>query len=120
MRLTESEQRAVAVAALRELADLLETDESLPVPMHGGLQACARLGRPQSERFAAVREFADRMGVDVHQSERGSRRAGRWFGPIEYYVHANADDYDGEARYVERVVPADEDAELLAGTAAAS
>lgn len=110
----QQQQRAVVVAALRELADLLESDESLPVPTHGGLQACAALGRPQGERFAAVRAFAERMDVDVHQSERGSRRAGRWFGPVEYYVHANADDYDGQPRYMERVIPPDEDADLLA------
>ena len=111
------EQRAVFVAALRVMADLVESDESLPVPMHGGLQACVKIGRPEAERFAAVRAFADRLGVDVHQSERGSRRAGRWFGPIEYYAHANAEDYDGETRYPERVIPAGEDAELLIGAA---
>lgn len=116
----ENEQRRTVVAALRELADLLEGSPWLAVPSFGGLQACVKLGRPQGERFAAVRAVADHLGVDVTESERGSRRAGKFFGPIEYYVHANADDYDGEARYVERVVPADEDTGLLAGTAVAS
>ena len=48
----EQKQRAVVVAALRELADLLESDESLPVPMHGGLQACVKIASAPNRRRA--------------------------------------------------------------------
>lgn len=115
----EQQQRAAAVAALRELADLLESDESLPVPQHGRLQACVALCRPEHERFAAVRAFADRFGLDVIETSRRSRTATKVLGPIQYFAIANADDYDGEKRCVERIVPAAEDAEALAGTAVA-
>jgi len=108
------------VAALRELADLIESDESLPVPQHGRLQACVALCRSQSERFAAVRAFADRLGLDVIENERGSRSATKFFGPIQYFAHANSDEYGGGTRCVERVVPADEDAALFAETQAAA
>ena len=113
----ELEKRAVFVAALRELADLIEGDETLPVPQHGRLQASVALCRPQAERFAAVRAFADRLGLDVVESERGSRSATKLVGPIQYFAHANSD--GSGAGYGERVVPASEDAALTAGTGVA-
>lgn len=116
----EGEQRAVVVAALRQLADLIEADETLPVPQHGRLQACVALCRPQAERFAAVRAFADRLGLDVIETGRASRTATKFFGPVQYFAHANSDSYDGETGYVERVVPADEDAEMQADTQVAA
>lgn len=109
MKTTENERRAAFVAALRELAGLIESDETLPVPQHGRLQACVALGRPEAERFAAVRAFATRLDVDVIETDRGSRSATKFFGPIQYFAHANADDYDSKPRFVERIVPADED-----------
>jgi hypothetical protein len=112
MRPTENERRAAVVAALRELADLLESDETLPVPQWGQLQACVALGRPQGERFAAVRAFAQHLGVDVVEHGSGSRAAGKFFGPIRYFTHANADEPPELGG--ERVVPASEDARLLA------
>lgn len=112
----EQQQRVVVVAALRELADLLESDESLPVPQHGRLQACVALCQSQGARFAAVRAFADRLDVDVIESPRGSRSATKFFGPIQYFAHANADDYGTEAEREDRIVPADEDAALFAET----
>lgn len=116
----EQQQRAVVVAALRELADLIESSPWLPVPSFGGLQCCVRLGRPQAERFAAVREFANHLGVDVIESQRGARRAGRFFGPVELYAVANPDELDLTVKQPERVVPADEDAALLAQTQVAA
>ena len=120
MNTREQQQRAVVVAALRELADLLESDETLPVPQHGRLQACVALCQSQGARFAAVRAFADRLDVDVIETERGARSATKFFGPIQYFAHANSDDYDGERRCVERIVPADEDAALFAETQVAA
>jgi hypothetical protein len=109
---TENERRAAVVAALREVADLLESSPWLPVPHVGNLQACVALGRPQDERFAAVRAFAQHMNVDVVEHPSGSREAARRFGPIRYFAHVNADEPGAGSR--DRVVPADEDAQQLA------
>ena len=109
---TENERRAATVAALRELADLLESSPRLPVPHVGSLQACVALGRPQGERFAAVRAFAQHMNVDVVEHPSGSREAARFYGPIKYFAHVNADEPATGSR--DRVVPADEDEQLLA------
>jgi hypothetical protein len=109
---TENERRTATVAALRELADLLESSPWLPVPHFGSLQACVALGRPQGERFAAVRTFAEHMNVDVVEHPSGSREAARFYGPIKYFAHVNSD--EPPVHGADRVVPADEDEQQLA------
>lgn len=116
MNTNSSEQRAVVVAALRQLADLIEGDETLPVPFFGQLQCSAPWNLPQAGRFAAVRAFADRLGLDVIETEQGGRRAGKQVGPVEYFILANADEF---ASTQERIVPASEDAAPTAGTGVA-
>lgn len=109
-------RRAQVVAALREIADLLEGDAALPVPFTGSVQASVGYSLEQSARFAALRGYADRLGVDVVETPSGSRRARVDFGPISYVVHVNPDRPGGAAR-PDRVVPAAEDAALTAGRA---
>jgi hypothetical protein len=73
------DHRAAFVAALRRAADLIESDESLPVPQWAFLQASAAgltCGGGEAARFAAVRTFADRLHVGVTVNPRtGARRA---------------------------------------------
>ena len=110
---TDTERRAEVVKALREMADLLESSPWLPVPFSGHLQAqAASYGQSQAERFAALRTIAQRMGVNVVEHDSGSREAARAFGPFKYFVHENADTYP--ARGADRIVPAEEDAALIA------
>jgi hypothetical protein len=103
------EGRSRIVAGLRELADLLEADPSLPVPYAADLQA-GPTGDDLSlsERRAKVRVAAQHLGVEVtEKAANGAREAVRHFGPIRYLVYAA-----GPKAFPpggERVVPADED-----------
>jgi hypothetical protein len=108
----DDQKRREVVAALRELADLLESSPWLPVPFSGRLQALIpdSWHMTQAERFAGVREAATHLGVDVVEWASGSRVASRWVGPVEYFVLANPDEPGGRR---ERVVPAGEDAALV-------
>lgn len=123
----EAQERTTFVAALRELADALETDASLPVPFavscQAGFYATVEDGVARQltgpEKRAALRTFATTLGVDVVEDSTGNRKAEKHVGPIRYFVQVNAD----EARHrtpSPRVVSADEDAALIGATAVAS
>lgn len=112
--------RAQYVAALRAIADLLEGDESIPLPYSSRLQAGidtfvdddgTRRKPTQAERFAALRLIADHLGVDVVEQPNETRSLTLRMGPIEYLVYVGVDaarDTSGP-----RVVPATEDAILI-------
>ena len=106
--IAENEKRAEAVAGLRELADRIESTPWMPVPFHTTLQAGIGYGLDQAGRFAAVRQIADQLGVDVVETSTLARVAELTFpGGITYLVHVNADEtLEGSTR---RVVPARED-----------
>ncbi len=117
--MNEAKERAAFVAALRELADLVEGDESLPVPFHSRMQSGfydthadgAYRQLTQAEKHARLRAFADTLGVDVVEDSDGARTATLTVGPIEYFAHVNAEPIRWSDN--KRVVPADEDAVLV-------
>lgn len=122
----ETRTRAEFVAALREIADLVEADTSLPVPysvsMQGGIaphevQENGTIRHfTQAERFAVVRRAASALGVDVIEEKNLSRRAVRWFGPVQFTTYASPD-AQPIPEPQPRIVPAAEDADLIGGAA---
>lgn len=119
--MSATEERAVFVAALRELADLIEGDESLPVPFYSRAQAGFHATREDgiarqltwAEKLARLRAFAETVGADVVEHPDGARTVTRKVGPIEYLAHVNAE--TPSASNGKRVVPAEEDAVLVGG-----
>ena len=109
----DADKRAEAVAALRAMADQLESHPWMPVPFYGSVQASAHYqhGSTEAQRFAALRALAKRMGVDVVEHHSRARAATLPFGPFTYVVHENPDERRGGT---DRVVPAEEDAALVA------
>ncbi|HEV2640120.1 MAG TPA: hypothetical protein VGX23_33610 [Actinocrinis sp.] len=106
--IAEIAKRREFVAGLRAAADLIESTPWLPVPFHTTLQAGVGYGLDQAGRFAAVRQIAEQLGVDVVETSTRARVAEVVFpGGITYLVHVNPDETQaGQAR---RVVPACED-----------
>lgn len=106
--IAENEKRREVVTGLRAAADLIESTRWLPVPFHTTLQAGVGYGLDQVGRFAAVRQVAEQLGVDVVETSTRARVAEVVFpGGITYLVHVNPDETQaGQAR---RVVPACED-----------
>jgi hypothetical protein len=110
------------ITGLRQLAEALERDETLPVPFHTRLQSGfygtgeggAYQKYARTEKLALLRAFAETLGVDVVEDRDGARHASRMFGPIEYFAYVNAEKpHEPDAK---RIVPADEDAALMAVT----
>jgi len=111
---TDAERRSEAVAALRAMADQLESCPWLPVPFYGSVQASAhdRRGSTEAQRFAALRALAERIGVAVVEHHTRSRSATLRFGPFTYVAHENPDETSPSGS--DRIVPAEEDAALIA------
>lgn len=118
----EAAQRAEFIASLREIADLLEADASLPIPhtsrLHAGMgvrvfEEGGLRTTTEAERFAAVRRAAGTLGVDVVEEANRARKATRMFGRIEYFVYAPAD--ERAADRLPRVVSEYEDRALIGG-----
>ncbi len=92
--LTDAEKRAEIIAALREFADLVESDATIPTPDPSSIHVWSFLMRSegtQSERFATVHAFAEAHGVTVSVTDKDDRQAVAHFGPIELTVHAFGD-----------------------------
>lgn len=90
--LNEPGERTEIVKALRQFADLIETDPTIPTPSAGSIHAWSFLRRgTESERFTAVHDFAEAHGAAVNVRNGNDRQAAALFGPIELTVHAFAD-----------------------------
>lgn len=92
--LNEPSKRAEVVEALRQFADLIESDPTIPTPTPGSIHAWSFLMRAQgtqAERFTAVHDFAEAHGAAVSVRNENDRQASAHFGPIELTVHAYAD-----------------------------
>lgn len=112
--MSKQNERAEFAAGLRELADLLERDETLPIPYSADLQAgLVDSPIPYAERCVQLRRIADRLGVNVIEHGNRSRTATLAAGPVRYKVYLSADDTPAPSG--PRVVPADEDAALMGG-----
>lgn len=91
--LHDAAKRAEIIAALRDFADLIETDPTVPTP--NDIDAWAHLHRSQgtqAERFAAVHDFAEAHGVAVTEDWKGERKTHKRFGLIELHVFGYADE----------------------------
>lgn len=91
----DADKRAETIAALREFADLVETDPTIPTPDPGSIHAWSFLMRSegtQAERFAAVHAFAEAHGATVRVADKDDRQADVRIGPIELTVHAFGDE----------------------------
>jgi hypothetical protein len=92
MSMTDAERRAQAVAALRELADAIESDPTIPTPNYFAISSYLHsMDGTQAERFTAVHDFAEAHHVAVTVESDG-RKAVKRFGPIELTVHAFGDE----------------------------
>lgn len=92
--LNEPSERAEVVKALRQFADLIESDPTIPTPTPGFIHAWSFLHRDQgtqAERFTAVHDFAEAHGAAVNVRDEHDRQAATHFGPIKLTVHAYAD-----------------------------
>jgi hypothetical protein len=86
------EHHAEIAASLRKLADIVEANLSLPIPI--GIRMYASVGTDlrQIDRFAAVHDAAELLGVPVNISSSGGRDAKLVIGSIEYTVFTSKDD----------------------------
>jgi hypothetical protein len=111
--LNEPGERAEVVKALRQFADLIESDPTIPTPSPGSIHAWSFLAREQgsqAERFTAVHDFAEAHGAAVNVKNENDRQAAAHFGPIELTVHAFADHHAEPSLVVTRA----EDPALIA------
>ena len=107
-KLHDAEKRAEVIAALRAVADLIETDPTIPTPT--SIDAWAHLHRSrgtEAERFAAVHDFAEAHGVTVTEDWQGDRKTEKEFGLIKLYVFGCANE-----RRADRIVTRAEDPAL--------
>ena len=112
--LNDAEKRAEIIAALRDFADLIETDPTIPTPDPGSIHAWSFLMRSeatQGERFAAVHAFAEAHSAVVKVTDEDDRQAAAHFGTVELTVHAFADERPARQP---RVVTRADDAALSA------
>ncbi|HEV2343468.1 MAG TPA: hypothetical protein VGS97_05190 [Actinocrinis sp.] len=109
----DTEHRAEIIAALRDFADQIESDPTIPTPDPGSIHVWSFLMRSegtQSERFAAVHTFAEAHGATVRITDKDDRQAAAHFGPIELTVHAFGDEQPAPQP---RVVTRADDAALI-------
>ncbi|HEV2343467.1 MAG TPA: hypothetical protein VGS97_05185 [Actinocrinis sp.] len=88
----DAERRAQTIAALRDFADRVEIDPTIPTPTDVDIRVHLHSTRgTQAQRFAAVFDFAEQHGAPVTENPRGHRKTTKRFGPIDLTVLAFAD-----------------------------
>jgi hypothetical protein len=103
--LNDAEKRAEIITALRDFAERIESDPSIPTPDPGSIHAWSFLMRgegTQAERFAVVHAFAEAHGTTVSVNDETDRQAAAHFGPIELTVHAFGEEKPPQPRVVTR------------------
>lgn len=109
--LNDTEKRAEIVKALRDFADQVESDPTIPTPNYFTIYSFLHSGQDtQAERFAAVHDFAEAHDRPVTVENENDRKATKHFGPIKLTVHAFAD----KQNKVSGVVTRAEDPVLIA------
>ncbi|WP_133258170.1 hypothetical protein [Streptomyces sp. V2] len=93
--MTEISKRAELIAGLRGLADALESDVSLPLPVGQTLHV------PLSTN-AAVEEFAAERGLTVEYDGEGNASVDIAFGPMTYDAYGYVDFGEHQKRRAER------------------
>lgn len=93
--MSEISKRAELIAGLRELADALEADASMPVPGSQKLNVYLSTN-------AQVGQFAAERGLAVEYDDEGNASADITFGPMTYHVYSYADFEEHRERWAER------------------
>jgi len=79
----DSTERAALISGFRSLADYLESNPEVPVPVYPIVYTFPPRGE-WPEMRAAIDAAAARLGVTAHLAGGGHYVAARWFGPVEY------------------------------------
>ena len=79
--------RKAFVDGLRELANFLVLNSSLPVPLHGSVTLNV-IAETDANRRSAVNRIARLLKADLDEDE-GAFRTVRRFGPVEYRCWAS-------------------------------
>ncbi len=88
----DAERRALAIAALRDFADRIESDPSLPTPTDINIRVYLHTTQgTQAQRFDALFDFAEKHGATVTEEPKGYRKSSKRFGPVDLAVIAFAD-----------------------------
>jgi hypothetical protein len=106
------QRRAQFSASLRDLADTVDASPWLPIPLGRTLLvATVAYGAhghiaQTPARFAALRQIAERLNLDVVEDAKGDRETTATFGVIHYHLLAHRSEAQPGGN---RIVPADED-----------
>jgi hypothetical protein len=82
MTYADPTERAALIKGLRGLADYLESNPEVPVPIYSTVHAFPSGDWP--EMCADIDAIAASLGVRPGVTPGGHYAADRWFGPVEY------------------------------------
>ena len=83
MTYADSTDRAALIGGLRAVADYLESNPAVPIPIYSPVHAFPPAGDWAAMR-AEIDAIAARLGVIAHLTGGGHYVATRSFGPVEY------------------------------------